>query len=71
MRESFAQKKYGWHKKVGRRKLKRMLGLVVCFFFSFFSPANFRILASKTKPSANDRKAFFFGSKKTAKIAIF
>jgi hypothetical protein len=28
-------------------------------------------LASKTKPSANDRKAFFFGSKKTAKIAIF
>jgi hypothetical protein len=36
MREIFAQKKYGWHKKVGKRKLKRMLGLAVFFFFSYF-----------------------------------
>jgi hypothetical protein len=33
MREIFAQKKYGWHKKVGTRKLKRMLRLAVVFFF--------------------------------------
>jgi hypothetical protein len=45
MRETFAQKKYGWHKKVGRKKLKKMLGLAMFFFFFF--PANFRILASK------------------------
>jgi hypothetical protein len=32
MRE-IAQKKYGWRKKVGRSKLKRMLGLAVFFFF--------------------------------------
>jgi hypothetical protein len=35
MREIFAQKKYGWHKKVGMRKLKRMQELAVFFFFFF------------------------------------
>jgi hypothetical protein len=55
MREIFARKKYGWHKKSGNEKIK---------VFFFFFRANFRILATKKKPSANGRKAFFLVPKK-------
>ncbi len=76
MREIFAQKKYGWHQKVGTRKLKRMLGLAMVFFFFFFS-ANFCILATKKKPSANGRKVpkkcenRHILKKKKSQVAIF
>jgi hypothetical protein len=62
MHEIFAQKKYGWHKKMGMRKLKKMLGLAVFFFF--FVPTTFRILATKKIPNANGRKVFFLVPKK-------
>jgi hypothetical protein len=66
MCEIFAQKKYGWHKKMGTRKLKRMLGLAV-FFFSWLI---FVFWLPKKNPSANGRKVFFW-FQKNAKIAIF
>jgi hypothetical protein len=68
MCEIFALKKYGWHKKVGTRKLKRMLGLAVVFFF--FSRLIFVFWRPKENPVRMVER-HFFGSKKMRKSPYF
>jgi hypothetical protein len=59
----FTQKKYGWHKKVGTRKLKRMQ----CFFFPRLDFVFWR--PKKTLMRMVERH--FFGSKKVRKSPYF
>jgi hypothetical protein len=64
MREIFAQKKYGWHKKVGTRKLKRMVGLAVFFFFP-------RLIFIFWRPKTNPMRMVERRSKKMRKSPYF